>query len=46
MKTETEIKYELLNYWANISRKWITIKEYWEIKLLDEIFDYVKKLSE
>jgi len=45
MKNKTEIKYELKNMFAEISRKWMSVKEYWERKLLDEIWDYIIELK-
>lgn len=45
LKTRNSIKHELLWFWANLSRKWLSIKDYWERKLLDDIYDYIENIK-
>lgn len=39
-----DIKYHILWMYAEISRKWISMEEYWYRKLLDEIYDFVNNI--
>jgi len=45
-KTIIQINYELLFFYSKLSRNNMTIKEYWERKLLDEIYDYIDNIKD